>query len=210
MSDGGGILAGIDERPGAVVLRLAGGEVLEIAPDAVPSRLPAVGQPLDGDLLDELRLAAARKLAARRLLALLDRRLDSRQRLRRKLCDQGLPPAAVDAVLDQAQAQGLHSDELFAAAYCRDALRTRAVGRRWLQMKLQEKGIAAELAAAAVAAELPPDRERALALQAAAERWRRARGTDGRALASVQRFLLSRGFATALAADAARAARPSD
>lgn len=210
MSDEAHILAGITRRPGAVVLRLADGQTLEVAPEAVPPGLPGVGGRLDAPLLAALREAAARKQVARRLLAMLARRLDSRERLLAKLCAQGFAPATVAAVLAEAEVQGLCSDRLFAAAYCRDTLRERAVGRLWLKARLCEKGVTAALADAVSAEQLPPASERELAARAAAARWVRERTRDWRALARVQRFLVSRGFAPAMAGEAARAARPID
>lgn len=210
MTNAARILVGVDERPGAVILRLADGETLEVAPDAVAAGLPEVGEYLDEALLTSLREAAARKQVARRLLELLARRLDSRQRLHRKLCEQGFPPAAVEAVLEQAEARGLHSDRLFAAAYCRDALRARAVGRRWLEAKLRATGVSCEVATSIVAQELPLAEECDLAMQAAATRWRREHGRDERAVARVRRFLMTRGFPPAVAGTAARSRRPAD
>lgn len=202
------ILASVEERPGTVVIRLSDGEVLEVAPDAVPVDMPPVGGSLGSPLLHGLRAAAARKAAARRLFELLDRRLQSRARLRRKLVDDGHPEDAADAVLDQAEAAGLHSDRVFAEAFCRDALRTRPVGAFWLEAKLRDKGVAATLAAAVAREALTPETERDLAEQAARQRWRRERESGPRAEARVQRFLASRGFPAGLCRTATRATRP--
>lgn len=204
------ILVALEAHPTGVVLRLDGDEELLIAADAVPADLPAVGGSLGATLLDRLRDAAARKQAARRLFELLDRRLWTRQRLERKLTDEGLPPAAVAAVLDKAEAAGLHCDRHVAEAYCRDTLRTRAVGRAWLADRLRRQGVSGDLARAVVAAQLSPEHERELALLAATGRWRREAVADARALARVQRFLLSRGFPAALCREAARGTRPAD
>ena len=208
MPDRALVLAGMQERPDVVVLRFADGRTLEIAPDAIPPDLPGVGAALDEVMLGLLQRAAARKAAARGLLELLTRRLDSRLRLDRKLCDQGHPATAVHEVLDQAEASGLCSDRLFAAAYCRDVLSSRAVGRLWLEAKLRDRGVAPDLARAVAAEQLPSDRERELALRAASARWEREDGRDRRARARVQRFLISRGFPHATAGAAARDERP--
>jgi regulatory protein len=199
----------VDEQPGTVTIRLDDGEVLEVAPDAVPPDMPAVGGSVSSPLLASLRAAAARKLVARRLFALLDRRLLSRAQLRRKLLDADHPPEAVDAVLDQAAAAGLHADRDVAAAYCRDTLRAKAVGARWLEGKLRDRGIDGQLAREVVREYLDPDTERQLAEAAAARRWRRERGRDRLALARVQRFLGSRGFSAALCRSAAFDQRPA-
>jgi regulatory protein len=204
------ILTGLDEQPGRVVIRLDDGEILEVAPDALPADMPDVGGSLGSPHLHALRQAAARKQAARQLFALLDRRLQSRARLRRKLIEAGHSEEAVAAVLDQAEATGLHSDRQFAEAYCRDTLGAKSVGGRWLENKLRQQGVPADLASEVVREALPRDRERALAGRAAATRWRREHARDARALSRVQRFLAARGFPAGLCRDAARAARPPE
>jgi len=203
-------LVAVREEPGAVILELDGGEVLTVAPDAVPDGMPAVGGSLSSPLLASLREAAARKAVARRLFELLDRKLWTCDELRRKLLDGGHDPVATDAVLAQARSQGLQSDAEFAAAFCRDTLRRKAVGRAWLESRLRDKGLAAALAVRAAAEALPSGREQALAEQAAAGRWRRERTRDDRAQARVLRFLASRGFAADLARQAMRKTRPDE
>lgn len=202
------IIVRLEEQPGAVVIHLDGGEVLTVAPDAVPDQLPAPGGSVSSPLLHALREAAARKLAARALLALLDRKRWTTARLRAKLLAQGHPEAAVEAVIARAEEQGLHHDRDYADAFCRDALLRKAVGRRWLEAKLREKGVDSGLAADAACKHLPEDVERELAVVAATGRWRREQGRDQRALARVQRFLLSRGFPAGVATSVARATRP--
>ena len=202
------ILVAVEVHPTGVVLRLDDGEELTIAADALPADLPDVGGSLGSPLLQRLRTAAARKQAARRLFELLARRLWTRQRLERKLTAEGLPPAAVTAVLDEAAARGIHSDRHVAEAYCRDALRTRTVGRAWLVDRLRRLGVAGDLARQVVAAQLSPAEERDLARRAAASRWRRETAQDARALARVQRFLQSRGFPAGICREAAQDARP--
>jgi len=201
-------LAGLEQRQGTVVIRLDDGEVLEVAPDAVPSDMPQVGGSLGFPLLASLREAAARKKAAQRLFVLLDRKLMTRTRLRGKLLDAGHAEHAVDAVLDQGEAAGLFSDRAFAEAFCRDTLRGKAVGGFWLVSKLREKGVGADLAREVVRDSLTPEMEHDLALQAARRRWRRESAGDQRALARVQRFLASRGFAASICRAAAEATRP--
>jgi len=211
---------------GVVTLTLSGGERLELAPDALPADLPAAGQPIGSDLLARLRLAAQRKAIARRVFALLDRRLWTEARLRARLAADGFEPDAVAAVLAQFAAEGLVSDRRYADAYCRDTLARKTVGRLWLLARLEAQGVPAGVAAEAVGAALPAERERASAEAAARERWGRAgsggSGPRGRetgglrgrgagpaaARARVARFLVSRGFAPALARLAAAATAP--
>lgn len=208
-----------DER--TVRLRLDDGRLLELAPQAVPDQLPGVGQIVPASLLAALTEGAARKLAARRLLALLDRRLLPEARLRRVLEQEGHPPQAVASVLQDMRAQGLCSDRKFAEAYCRDCLRTKAVGRRYLVAKLREKEVPAAVAAEVAAEFLSPDQERELALRAARQRWTADKSSresprdpqaqaraQARAQAKITRFLVGRGFDPATAGRAARDTRP--
>lgn len=204
------LLLAVRREPNAVVLVLDGGEDLELAPESVPADLPGPGAVLDGPLLAGLRAAAARKQAARRLFAILDQRLVPPARLRRKLAEEGYDPAAVDTVLEQMAARGLYSDRHYADAWCRQCLGGKAVGRRFLETKLREKGIAGEVARAAAEAALDRATEQELAAQAATARWRRVRGpVDRRAEAAVVRYLQGRGFDAGLAFRAARQARPA-
>jgi len=208
VTEGDQKLLRLEERPGSVLIDLDSGETLEVAPSAVPPDMPGVGGSVSSPLLHALRAAAARKAAARDLFRLLDRKLWTSSRLRRKLHDLGHEDSAVEAVLQRAEEQGLHSDRDFADAFCRDTLRTKAVGRAWLESRLRQKGVPPSLAGDVAARNLPSELETELADAAAERRWRRETGRDQRALARVQRFLASRGFPGGMAARAARAARP--
>lgn len=202
-------LLALREQDGVVVLEFEGGLSYEVAADAVPATLPAVGAMVDEATLRGIAMAADRKLAARRLFKLLDRRLQPVGRLRAKLLAEGHLPEAVDQVLASMQEQGLHSDRQYAEAYCRDCLLSRAVGRGYLEAKLRNKGLDAAVARAAAEAVLDPDRERELATRAARARWRKL-GPDSslQALAKVVRHLHSRGFSPGDSQAAARATRP--
>ena len=205
MDDAGArILVELKARSRSVVVRFADGEVLEVAPDALPAEMPDVGGTCSAPLVHSLREAAARKTVAQVLFRLLDRRRWTRSRLRRKLLDDGNPPTAVEDVLEDASRQGLLDDRDYAAAFCRECLNAKAVGPLWLVKKLREKGVPAALAADVVAAIVPRERERELAVAAAEKRWRREQACDERARSRVLRFLASRGFSTELAYDAMR------
>jgi len=198
-----------------VIIVLDGGEELELAPGSVPAGLPtdgsAIGESISSPLLAEIRLAAERKKVARRLFSMLDKRLMPVARIRRKLTDQGYTEAAVEAVLEQMQTQGLYSDRTYAAAYCRDRLAGRPVGRVYLQQKLREKQVPAGVAAEVVAEVLDAETEKELALKAARRKWRTVRGPDERKCEQkVARHLQSRGFPVGLVWDAVRRGKPRE
>jgi SOS response regulatory protein OraA/RecX len=200
----------IREEAGSVIVCLDDGQVLEIAPASMPDGLPAVGELVPAPIHLVLVLAAERKQVARKLFAMLDRRLQPMARLRRKLVDQGYSEQAVDEVLERISAEGIHSDRRYAEAFCRDCLLNRAVGRRYLVDKLREKQVPGGLAAEVAAEILDEETERELAFRAAKGRWKRQRDPqDRRSLAKVVRFLQSRGFSAGLANQASRAEQPA-
>jgi regulatory protein len=134
---------------------------------------------------------APRSLMARAIAALA-RREHSRTELARKLARYLEPPddrATLERVLDELESRQLLSDERYAGA----AVRTRSAryGDARLRRELTAKGVAAELATAAVQAQAGGELERARAL------WQRRFGTLPESLperARQTRFLLTRGF----------------
>ena len=203
------LLMSVRQEQGTVFLTLSNGEVFELAPDSVPDQLPQVGEGFDPFLLREIQMAAERKKIARRLFALLDRRLSPVAKLRKKLLEEGFIPEGIDAVLEQMSARGLYSDRTFAEAWCRDFLLNRAVGKNYMIAKLRGKKVPGPVAAAAAEAVLDPEREAELAHVAATRKWGRNPGRpDRKAEARVIRFLQGRGFAIGLAVKAMRDTRP--
>ena len=202
-------LAGVRLESGIVIVTLDSGETFELAPESVPENLPAVGESISSPLLHEIRQAAERKRIARRVFGMLDRRLQPVARLRDKLLTDGCDEMALDDVLEQMARQGLYSDRVYAEAWCRDTLLSKAVGRRYLVDKLWRKRVPRHEAEAAARTVLSPEQEQELAERAAADRWRRIRGAcDRKAEAKVMRFLLGRGFSPQQARQAARQMKP--
>lgn len=199
-----------DDRNVRVVL--SDGSELELAAESLPPALPVPGEALSPAVEAALRRAAARKTAAKLMFQLLDRRLRTRRDLQRKLEERGCDAEAASEVLDRFEAQGLHSDRHFAEAWCRDTVRGKAVGRRFLEAKLREKGVAGPLAAAVAAETLSEEEEQEAARRAAAAWWRRGRGApdDPRTLAKGVRFLVGRGFPPGTAQAALRETADDD
>ncbi len=203
------VLVKCAQAGGTMTLAFSSGEILELAADSVPDQLPAVGERIPASLVIRLREGAERKQIAGRLFKLLDRRLYSVAALRVKLTKDGFARTSVDTVLESFAAQGLHSDRQFAAAYCRDTLRRRPVGRRYLWAKLRDQSVQAEAIESVLQDLMPAEREADLALLAARSRWaRESEVGDPRSEARVMRFLMSRGFGASLARRAARTATP--
>ncbi len=196
------------EREGETVrIRLSDGRDLELAAGSLPPALPAQGEVVPPELLESLVDAAERKQVAREVFRLLDRRLRTRRDLERKLVDRGFRREIASVVLDRFVEQGVHSDRRYAEAWCRDTLRAKAVGRRYLVGKLAERGVARGIAEEVVGAELDDELERELAERAAGTWCRRHPGGDDmKRRARAQRFLGGRGFGPGLARAAVDAA----
>ena len=207
MTENHHILVDVRQEQGTVFLALSNGEVFELAPGSLPRNLPEIGESISSPLLAEIRLATERKNVARRIFAMLDRRLFPEAILRDKLVDKGFSLEAIDAVLKQMTEQGIYSDRHYAEAYCRDCLRGKAVGRRYLEKKLWEKRVARDLTKTVPAEMLDTETEKELAQVAARTRWKREIGKDRRkSEAKVTRYLLGRGFPVGVAARAVRMA----
>lgn len=197
-------------REGETVwLEVEGGITYELAASSLPPDLPLPGGDLDAGQHRDVALAAERKRAARRLFALLDRRLRPVAALRERLLDEGFVPEAVAAVIEAMHERGVHSDRKYADAWCRDCLLSKAVGRRYLESKLREAGLSPDVARQAAADALDTGTEDELAVQAATTCWRRCAGDGPRDVARVVRFLMGRGFGPATASRAARRTRPT-
>jgi SOS response regulatory protein OraA/RecX len=209
MTDSLRLLLDIRQERETVFLTLDDGDILELAVGSVPEDLPGIGGSISSPLLAELRLAVERKKVARRIFSILDRRMVPVARIRKKLVEEEYSEAAVEAVLEQMSVQGLYSDRTYAAAYCRDCLATRLVGRRYLESKLWSKQVPMNIAREVVAENLDEETEVELAHRAARLKWQRLAGrVDRKAEEKVARYLIGRGFPVGLAWNAVRQNKP--
>ena len=140
-----------------------------------------------------------------RALGLLAVRWRSREELRRRLLQAGFEPHDVEPALDDLATSGLIDDDRFAREMARDQALRRRVGNRAIRAELRRKGVATEVAEAALA-EVPGDdgdRARSFALQRAA---RLGGVAPEAAYRRLHGALVRRGFAPAMAREAARSA----
>lgn len=133
-----------------------------------------------------------------RALRLLARREHARPELERKLAPHAESPEALAAALDDLQAKGFISE----ARVVESVLHQRAsqFGARRLRQALQQRGVAAEAIAQALAPLQDSEYERALTL------WQKrfTPAVDPRELARQSRFLLARGFSSSVVAKVLR------
>lgn len=126
----------------------------------------------EGDIVDTDELArsldAAERVAAReRALATLGYRERSVAELRSKVLDDGYPTGIVDDVVASLESAGIVDDDRFAEMFVRSMAVGKRLGRHRIERELDQKGIAPEVAAAALHEYLNLDDAPARALEAA-------------------------------------------
>jgi regulatory protein len=200
------VIQRVEDAEGMLLeLALSDGAIFAMAPDAPEAANLAVGDRVGEEARAGLQAAADRKTVAREVFRLLDRRVYSRARLAQKLLERGHAAPAIDAVLSQFETEGLVDDRAFSRSYCRDQLRQRPVGRRWLRHRLRQQGVDESDIAVVLDEVLDRDRETTLARQALSSRPPASTSAD---VARAMRFLLSRGFPEALARETVFEAAP--
>jgi regulatory protein len=147
---------------------------------------------------DALRLLAGRELSV--------------AELRIRLIDREHPPEDIDAAIDRLVEDGSLDDDRVARAYARTAATVKGRGRLRVARELQEKGIARDVAAAAVADVFGEMDERALVSRALEKKLKgRPRPTDPAALARLYQHLMRQGFSHAVVtAEISRLRRRAD
>lgn len=124
---------------------------------------------------------------------ILSRRDHSIHEVKTKLKRKGFTENQVTEAVTWLQEQKLLDDKKFARTFVENTLLYRAVGPRYLKLKLQQKGIAGPVLAAALQQAFPPGRESEVAKEAA-NAWRRAHPAHASDKNRLYRFLISRGF----------------
>lgn len=145
------------------------------------------------DLCHKLGVMKKRDNPIYQVQAILSRRDHSVSEVRRKLKAKWFSPEQIDEAITWAQEQQLLDDESFAQKYIESVMRSKAVGRRWLQHKLREKGVSAGVVEQTLAQSYPPELEQAKVGEAT-QSWRRQHPGKAGDRDKLMRFLLSRGF----------------
>ena len=178
----------VDRRGRRVRLDLDDGSSLELALEVVERAGLGAGDPLDEALSARLVDDDLRWRARDAALAFLAHRPRSRGETQRRLAGK-FPPAIVHACLDQLTAEGLLDDGAFADAFVRDRLLLRPRGPARLRDELRGKGVAGEVAHAAVTRGLAAAgvTDESLAVEAALK-WLAGGGARNRAALASARF----------------------
>ncbi|PKQ38745.1 MAG: RecX family transcriptional regulator [Actinobacteria bacterium HGW-Actinobacteria-1] len=144
---------------------------------------------------------AERQALRDRALAVLAYRERSVSELRTKLLEDGYPPESVATTVSAFERSGLVDDVRFADSVARSAAGGRGLGRRRAERDLASRGVADDVAAAALDQYMPAEGEHARAVELAL----RLRRTNERVDRLAAR-LVRKGFAPFVAFGAAREA----
>jgi regulatory protein len=159
-------------------------------------------QPLTPQRRAQLESAEQDSRTGRAALKLLEYRARSRAELARRLRRKNLPNDSVQRVLAELQASGLIDDEQFARQLARSLMNSKNLGTRAILSKLEEAGVARDLAQAVCEDELGEYDERSRAEAAAAEQLKRLTGLDpATRRRRLYGYLHRRGFGHALVAE---------
>jgi regulatory protein len=200
-------------------LEVDGSFVCGVAWEVVLAEGLRVGAALDAAALRRLQAADEQWRAKDAALALLAVRPRARRELHDRLQRKGFSEDATKWALAEVDRLGLLDDSAFAESWVRDRLRLRPRGARALQSELQRKGVAPDVAAAAVDKGMrdsgAADADLCLA---AAQKWVRGNGRriaaapDVDARRALERrlsaYLMRRGFGGDAVRDAVRASLP--
>ena len=159
------------------------------------------------DPVDPAAFAALRD----RALGFLARREHGVRELEIKLAAKGADPPLVRAVIEELAAKGLLSDERYAAAYARHAIRSRPKPERRIVAELVERRVPAAVAARAVRETFVEEDVDDAALARQVARKRAAQLGAGEATARLRRlgrYLQARGFSPGLVAEVCSEALP--
>jgi regulatory protein len=143
--------------------------------------------PAPGSAKDPARAAYDRALAA------LGRRSHSACELRESLSRKGFSAEAVEGALAGLAREGWIDDARFAAEFVASRAR-RGVGRARIRAELAARGVAGEVAAAALAGGYPAEDEAQRAVEAARKKRRSITRPGREGDAALARFLRGRGF----------------
>lgn len=124
---------------------------------------------------------------------ILSRRDNSEYEIKQKLLKKGFPLDEIEATIAWLKSKKYLSDILFAQRYVAQILRSKAVGKKYIAYKLEQKKIARSIIEEVLSEYVPDDVEKKLAKKAAAN-WKKVHARHAADKNRLTRFLLSRGF----------------
>ncbi len=125
--------------------------------------------------------------------AILSRRDHSEYEIRSKLKQKKFTADQINQTIDKLKKLDLVNDQKFALAYAQSIINAKPVGRRWVEHKLRQRGLASSIISSVIIEIFTISLEQKLAHRAAAN-WRRLHPQPAADKSRLDRHLASRGF----------------
>ncbi len=152
-----------------------------------------VGQQVDAERLGEVLHAEEVRRARESALTLLDYRERTEKELERRLLQKGYSEDIVTQVVEQLENVDLVNDERYAAGWVANRIASRPMGRTRMNWELRRKGIAPEMAEAALE-QVDEEKEYEMALELAEKKLGGESVKDRETKRKLSDFLQRRGF----------------
>lgn len=146
-------VTGITEHPrrkGRYVVDVDGREAAVLTADSLVTLGVRVGVALEPAQLQAIEAAGAEVAVMDRALNLLAHRARSARELRRRLLQKGEPAPLVEAALERLARMGLIDDAEYARQVARSTAVVRGASKRRVRQELFRRGVASEIADAAI------------------------------------------------------------
>lgn len=146
-------VTGITEHPrrkGRYVVDVDGREAAVLTADSLVTLGVRVGVALEAAQLQAIEAAGAEVAVMDRALNLLAHRARSARELRRRLLQKGEPAPLVEAALERLARMGLIDDAEYARQVARSTAVVRGASKRRVRQELFRRGVASEIADAAI------------------------------------------------------------
>jgi regulatory protein len=182
-------------------MRISDGRTFLVLKDPLGERFLKTGAELTDEDVEQLAGPLARTAGmtlAYRLLGVRDR---TEREIRGALEKEGIrTPEVVDDVVDTLRRQGYLDDRRLASSFVRFTLAHKPSGPHLLRRKLRAAGVRAEVIEEEIGEELPPEREREMALELARRKLKGAKDRQ-QAVRRIHGLLARRGFSERIVND---------
>jgi regulatory protein len=190
-------------RKSEYLVKLSDGSEIRVLEDQLDRFGIEVGVPVDRTQAEEINFAYAYGIARRAAFRLLKVRPRTEWELKRQLQSRKIPGEAARRLIEDLKAEGHLDDRAFARLWIAEKISGGTHGRRLLEHQLRARGIAREVLEEVLAADYSFEAEAEVAGDLAAKKLSRfGRMPEAAARRRAYSYLLRRGFASEVAADA--------
>jgi regulatory protein len=192
------------------LVRLSDDTVLRVLEQHLSQFSLGEGVHLDDNTVTEIKSSYEHSKARESALRLLKVRPRTAEELRRALKRRAFPQKVADRVIDDLKEAGLVDDRVFTRLWIKEKLGRGGSGRRLISQQLYEKGIDRTTVEEEIALNYADGKEIELAREAAVKRLARVKGLPSDLKKRrVYRYLISHGFESGIASEAAEFALQS-